>query len=352
MPDTPSPGPLRRKLRPPPGPLEQSGMTPAKAMRRALTRALEGCAGLEATVSGFLQDRATLADILTTLEGPRLVFMTQGQSGAIGLGIWDIAAVAAVVEHLVTGRVVPGPPEDRAPTPTDAAVLTDMFDRIMQQFDDTLAVADDLPPVTGFRASSVMENARAVALALDDVAYRRYRVSVDFSGGAKTGELQLIFPWRPESGASACRQQSREWALRWEQAVKASRARIEAVLFRLPMPLEKAMQLQVGDIVVLPRKALDNVSLEGPDRKAVAVGRLGQSHGMRAVRLHGNAAASPSPADLPQGALQTATSADIAGSLLPDQPGKSETPPALPVEGAGQDGADAPASSDPAIVGG
>ncbi len=336
MNDTPPPGPLRDKLRPPPGPLDQAGMTPAKAMRRGLTRALERCIGLEATVLGFEQDRLGLAALVGSLESNRLIFMTQRKCGAIGLGIWDMTAVSAVVEHMVTGRVVPGPAEDRTPTATDAAVLRDMFDRIMQQFDETLSAMETAPPVTGFRASSIMENARAVELALEEMDYRRYVISVDFSGGAKTGELQLIFPWHPEFGTSAQLSQSRRWSREWQAAVKSSRARLDAVLCRLPMPLEQVGEMRVGDLIKLPRSALDAVSIEGADGQAVATGRLGQAQGMRAIRLHG---LEPSPVDLPAAQPPDAGAGDGLEPLPQELlPATAEPAPPAVSPGPGQPG--------------
>ena len=54
---------------------------------------------------------------------------------------------------------------------------------------------------------------------------------------------------------------------------------------RVSLPLSRLMDLQVGELMALPRAGIDRISFEGLDGRAVAEGRLGQNRGMRAVRL-------------------------------------------------------------------
>jgi len=199
---------LRRKLGAPANPLEQAEMGPAKALRLAVARAAETCATLEAAVTGFAEQKLSLPDILTAVEDPHLIFMMRTDSGATGLALWEPAALSAVIEHLITGRVVPSQNVTRAPTRTDAAVITEILDKIMELFDKSMDEALEKPPVIGFRTASLLADGRAVAMALEDIAYRHYRVTIDFASGVKSGDLRLIFPWErplPDGGAGARR---------------------------------------------------------------------------------------------------------------------------------------------------
>ncbi len=351
MPGTEPDSPLlARKLAARPDPLERPGMTPAKAMRRALTRALDGCAGLEASVSGFGEDRLGLADVVESLSGPLLIFMTRGPEGAIGLGVWDLASVAAVIEHLITGRVVPAPPEERSPTPTDAAVLVEMFDRIMTRFDEFLEEAEERPPVAGFRAASIMEDGRAVSMALEDMEYRQYRIRIDFANGAKHGELRLVFPWCSPASALRGAAAARRWQREWQAVVKSASVTLDAVLHRVRMPLEQVAALRAGDVITLPRQALERVSIEGVDRRRIMFGKLGRLGAFRAVRLQGEgvreAPAGPALAAPRSSAGQGAPPAPGGGADAASGPGTAA--PAPDAEAAAGSAAASPAVPAPA----
>jgi flagellar motor switch protein FliM len=77
--------------------------------------------------------------------------------------------------------------------------------------------------------------------------------------------------------------------LDWDQSLSASVMRapasLRAELGRVTMPLSKVLELGVGGALTLPLSALEEVQLAALDGTVQAVGRLGQSRGMRAVRL-------------------------------------------------------------------
>jgi len=62
---------------------------------------------------------------------------------------------------------------------------------------------------------------------------------------------------------------------------------LDAVVSRVSLPLMRVMALKVGEVITLPRAAIDRICLEGLDGRALAEGRLGQNRGMRAIRLAG-----------------------------------------------------------------
>ncbi len=259
MPDDTSSDVLRRKIGEPPDPLALAGMTPAKALRLAVTRAAEEGASMVATLTSFEQERLSLEQVLQTLDDPALALELSGGDGLIGLAIWNIAAVSAVVEQLITGRVVPRDPDRRVPTRTDAAVICGIMDRILQRFDAEMTAADDRPPVTGFRARGVVEDARAAALMLADTDYRQYRLNIDFAEGARSGVLRLIFPWETADGALDPAAASDRWRREWQAAVRGSEVELRAVLYRLTLPLAELEALAPGQ--VLPE------ALRGPRRE-------------------------------------------------------------------------------------
>ena len=65
----------------------------------------------------------------------------------------------------------------------------------------------------------------------------------------------------------------------------ATPAQLEAVLHRMTIPLGAVTGLKVGDMIPLPMAAVELLRLEGLGGRKLVFGKLGQSHGHRAVRL-------------------------------------------------------------------
>jgi len=285
MPEQSAPSAIRRKLDAQTNPLDQDGMSPAKALRVAVLRAAEDAAELEAKLAGFSEEKTTLIDIVQRLEDPYLICLIEGPGGAVGLALWDCQIMSALVEQLITGRVVPSPADPRPPTRTDAAVIAEFMGMMLKVFDDGLAQIGDAPPVSGFRQVGLLEDSRAVTMALEDIDYRHYRLSLDLADGAKTGELQLIFPWNRVMPAASTGAGISRWKTDWRDVVKTTHAPIEAILHRTSMPISEIARLQVGTTILIPAEAIGAMSLEGENRHPVATGRLGQTNGHRAVRV-------------------------------------------------------------------
>lgn len=298
MPDPDTQPVLRRKIGAPASPFDQDGISPAKALRIAIARAGEAAAELEVAIAGFSETKVNLEEIAKILEEPHMIFKIISPVAGIGLALWDTQSVSAFLEQLITGRVVPSAAEKREPTPTDAAILSSVFNSIMSGFDAELGQIAGLPPVQGYRYAGTFDDGRAVSMALDDVAYRQYQVSLDLGNSAKKGMLHLIFPWEKASTGSA-NSGGKQWSNRWHDAVQDAEAPVLAILHRLAKPLSEIAQFEIGTTIAIPTEAIGMVSLEGQDHRAVAAGRLGQSNGHRAVRISLAAAATPDEAAIP-----------------------------------------------------
>ncbi len=276
---------LRLKIGAPANPFEQTGLSPAKALRIAFERAAEKSAEMEASIVGFTETRQTLVQVSQGIQGPNLINTIKGPGGAIGLAIWDMSAVSAFLEQLITGRIVPAQAETRAPTPTDAAVMVNILNLILGGFNTEMAAVPEAPPVIGFRQSGLLEDGRAVAMALEDIAYRVYELGLDMGNGAKKGQLRLVFPWDSATPQAGQGMGGSEWDKAWPQTIGGTQAAIQAILYRKSMSLNDITELQVGTLIPIPTEAIAAISLEGSDHRAVAMGRLGQSNGHRAIRV-------------------------------------------------------------------
>lgn len=276
---------LRRKAgagRPPP---EPSALSPGSLLRKAVSRAAEDMHELVASVAGFGENRLGLTALLETLPDPALLMSMTDANGRRGLAVADVQVISALVEHLTTGRIVPGEAAPRRPTRTDAVMVSDFLDRFLGLFDEMLQTLPDVPPVRSFRYSALLAEPRMVQMALEDVDYRLYRLRIDLGRGARSGEMLLAFPFAAARATGPGPADAAGWQRDLDAAVMQSEVPVRAVLHRVLMPLDDITRWRPGDMLDIPVAALTAVELEGIDRRVVATAKLGQVTGHRALRI-------------------------------------------------------------------
>jgi len=276
---------LRRKIaakRPKP---EMSRMSAQNALRQATVREAQKLGGLVAVVAELIQKRMIVSGLVDSLPDPAMILLLNGPEGAVGLAVMDAQFIAGVIEHITTGRVVPGLAEVRNPTQTDAIITADFIDCILAGFDRNLQSVPDAPPVSGFRYSTVLEGPRAVMLALPEIPYRSFQMTVDFAAGPKTGSISFVFPWYRANVELLGKQNSRNWQAVLHSSVSKAEVSLEAILYRFSISLSDVVNWDAGTVVPVPVSPLAAVDLIGSNGRKVSGAKLGQSTGMRAVRL-------------------------------------------------------------------
>ncbi len=98
-----------------------------------------------------------------------------------------------------------------------------------------------------------------------------------------TGRGPRPTPRATDTAASLAKAQA--WQVSLQAAVQGSTATLEAVIGRLRLPLSALMTLEAGMTLPLGPANIGTVTLHGPGGREVAIGRLGQSQGARALRL-------------------------------------------------------------------
>ncbi|EPX85622.1 FliM/FliN family flagellar motor switch protein [Salipiger mucosus] len=265
--------------------LEARAMSPAKALRRALSRTADVLWDLALVTHGVSQEILDQDGVIDLLPHDSLLLLLDGPEGAIGLAAVDREVMTGLIEVQTILQVTQMPIEDRALTQTDAAMMTPMIDGTMERLARYLQEHPLCPQIEGYRFGAMIEDARAAGLLLDAAGYRAFRVSVDLALGRRRGELMFILPERPENGARGAEVDSPGEPGPHEARMKLLPVRMDAVLCRLTLSLREAEALRPGDLLPLPPEALQGVLLHAASGEAVAGGRLGQLNGMRAVRL-------------------------------------------------------------------
>lgn len=276
---------LRRKIKALNVLSETGGRDAQKALRQAFARAAQETMGLEVVASGCTETRLSVGDIVEGLAETHLLLLLKGLEAVHGLAVVDFQMVAAIVEYQTTGRVVPEDAVAREATRTDAMMISELLDTVLAVFDAELAQLPDAPPASGFRTMVVLKDGRAVSMALEEVPFRQFSLTLDVGRGAKTGEIGLYFPHDPPRKENFRSQEVKDWQGQWQGHVMQLQAPIEAIIHRVSMSLEDVTALEVGSLIPVPAAKISAVSLEGVDGRNVAIGKLGQVSGNRAIRI-------------------------------------------------------------------
>lgn len=270
---------LRRLVRPttPPAPL-----TPARALRIAMTRAAERAVALPLAVLGVSEDEGPLDDLLSRLEeGLMLLALHEGEE-PVGLIALDAEARAAVIEVQALGRVSPSAPDAREITAADAALARPLLAAFLTEAETATAGTALGGWLRSPRLAARLPGPREATMLLPDGRYRVVRLSLDLGVGERQG-LVLLMVRLPGQTRAATSVEAGPVPTVAPQVLSAQ-ATLDAVLHRLSLPLSEAESLRVGQILALPGITVASVRLEGG---GVDLGsaRLGQVAGMRAIRI-------------------------------------------------------------------
>ena len=260
-----------------------------RAWRLSLARAARDQLKLPLEVVRLAVDRLSLAEVLELPPDHAMIVVLEGPRDGLGLMVIYAAVLAAMIEVQTIGKVALTAPVPRKPTRTDAAMVAPLIDAALTGLEAALLLETDLIWAGGFHYASFLEDPRPLGLLLEDTAYRVLTADVSLADGARTGAVLLALP-ADGRGAAPVGQTDKAAAGPAFSALLADQIEnadcvLEAVLTRVSMPLSRVLTMAVGEVITLPRAGLDRISFEGIDGRCVAMGKLGQNRGMRAVRL-------------------------------------------------------------------
>ena len=264
----------------------------AVSVPRALGRSLSIAAdalwalGLVATVRNdapLLSARA-----LSDLTGDQMLVLLEKDDAPCGLAAFDRALVTGLTEVQTLGKVTRFPLEDRPYTATDAAMVAPLLDAALHRFSSMLAGQPDLAHLQGYGFGALVEDPQAAGLVLDAGTSHVIGFDIGLAQDLRVGRAVFLFP-QPEEKPAADPMKSGKY----EAVMKLVPTRMQAILTRIHLPLEKAQALQPGDLLDISNDALAATAL------VVAGGHVaarGQINGYRAVRIGCDAALVHPPA--------------------------------------------------------
>lgn len=262
----------------------------------ALARAAAEGAGLDLRLPRWGSRRRSLAELVEDLPDRPLATLVDRPGGGLGAFVMSADLAAAMVETQTLGRLGSQPAPLRPPTPVDAALAADVIDRTLSRLEAAAALEAEGAWAAGYRYATFLAAPHTLPRLLEDQPYRCFWAEVDCGVPGRRGSALLALPAGAPARASAGSEVSADaadlvFAAALRAEVEAAAVTLEAVIARVALPLSQVMALAPGEVLRLPGAAVDRVDLLASGGVRVAGGKLGQTRGLRALRLDEAAAA-------------------------------------------------------------
>lgn len=261
-------------------------LTSTRALRLAVTRAADRSLGMTLTVAKVTEDLKPLDAMVALLPDEMSFVRLERGGGLIGLVALDVQLRAAANEMQTMGRVSTHKAADRPHTGTDMMLAAPLCDGVLSLLPQTTRGSDLDGWVDDVTLGDPFESLRAASLVMADADYRVMRVTVDLVPDARQGEMIIALPNHQTAAISTPEVMTDgTWNKRMHAAVSQAPATLQAVLHKMHLTLGYVDDLEVGHILPLSGATVGSVRLFAPDDVIVGKARLGQSAGMRAVRI-------------------------------------------------------------------
>jgi flagellar motor switch protein FliM len=270
-----------------PDPAPQAVRALGRALRHAATP-FEGLGLLPGDPA--LGPAGDLEQALAFLPEQGLLAVVEGAGGGRGLLALAPGLVDALVEVQTTGRIEPTEMPPRPVTRIDEALARDFIDLALAALgrESTGIAGRDWPARLSY--ASLLRDRKQITLLLPEGGYRVLQCEVGFDSVARRAQFTLVLPIEShgrEDAPDAPPPADAAWIAARARMVEGLELPLEAVLMRLRRPLAEVQGWMVGDLLRFDPADLQSVTLEAPGARALALGRLGQKGGRRAICLSG-----------------------------------------------------------------
>ncbi|WP_170587576.1 FliM/FliN family flagellar motor switch protein [Ruegeria arenilitoris] len=256
-----------------------------RALRLAIARAAVERFKLSASVIGAKQVSKCQEVVTSGLEDGQMFLLFSTKEGRVASVVLDVSLVSAVIQKQTMGEVFADPPQPRALTDTDAAMVVplveDMLERARKLVDDQ----SDAARLNGYEFASRAVDRRTLSLALVEDRYDAFEFTVELEGGVRQGTVLILLP-KISVAEGQAKHADLEPLKTLSQAAGVVRAELNAVICRMHLPLTTLSDLGIGDLLPLAGARLDRIDIAAIDRNQATTGRLGQCGGQRAVRIN------------------------------------------------------------------
>ncbi|MEP5153415.1 hypothetical protein [Planktotalea sp.] len=257
----------------------------------SLARAADQAFKLALRVGSIRQSRLELSDMVEQLDENWALFPLIHDDGSIGAMCIDPATNTAFVEQQTLGRVNAATSTSRKLTRTDKALALPFSDKFLRLFDKALEGAPTGYWTRGYRTEDAVETRHLMVLLLDASEYRGFEMSSEIAGSDRKSLIRLFLPMKepvqPKSLKSNKKDKEKPAKARpkLRNAALAASVEVDAIMCKITIPLTELHGLKEGQLLPLPKNAAQSAKLQDKIGQTALPVRLGQLHGMRAVRL-------------------------------------------------------------------
>lgn len=299
---------LREQVNKAPDP-DHAESTLAASLKLVMLRWLDHLPKAQVALVSARLDATNAAEVLDQITGTCFLCALDGARDQVGLAHLTHSMAQGLAELHALGQILPKEPTAQKPTRTDAALLMPLLQGFLERLAQPDTTTPILPGLADLNCGVFLPEARSAALVLEDRPLQILRCTFRLGASDRTGHLSLILHDRKIETAQMQERQVRQaaaqdWDMRWPDIVLGSQAQLNAILHRQTMTLAQLGTLQPGTVLGIPDACMEGVRLETMSGQMLAVGRLGQSRGQRALRLAappGDMVAAPSAPALPRG---------------------------------------------------
>lgn len=262
-----------------------------RAFRLGLGKAARDELKIQLEVEKLSIDRRSVAELVELVPDFALIAILNGPSAELGAIILSQTIVAGFIEAQTIGRVRGQDLLPRKPTRTDGAMVSGVIDSALSILEQSLSDTADIVWAGGFRCASFLEDPRPLPVVLEDAPLRVLTADVSLAGGLRKGKIYLALPAEGHTPLFRVDVKAGQddvtiaFGAALQDRVDGANVQLDAVLARISLPMDDVLNMAQGMIVPLQDAALDMISIEGADGRCVALGKLGQNRGMRALRL-------------------------------------------------------------------
>lgn len=261
------------------------------ALRLAIARAGREALNTDLLAEEVSHEQVNEAEsLIDPLDGFALVGKLASNGIDAGIFAVDASGIAAITSLRTTGHLPTTVPDRKAST-VETALAHPLVTGVILAWSAALSEDKDADArlIHGYRAAGRASSARALAMAMPQGPLNVYRVDVEFGGSAK-GKLVFAFPTErlgkgKLKGEEKSDTDSARWTKQFGDELLEAPTRIDAVLLRRPIAVAELRGLKPGQLLPVPKSALEDVVLLGTAGAVIGKAKLGQLSGYRAVRL-------------------------------------------------------------------
>lgn len=214
---------------------------------------------------------------------PHMISRLGSDDPATGMLVFDGVLTDALIEQQTLGRVSAAPRVERAVTAIDAALSSAFASSIITKLGSLTEDKSYAKALQGYSCGRPQIDRAVLSLALPSTFYDVMCVELDLGPGLKRGQAQLIVPASAVSKLSQTRQPSVNPDM--VETMQEATMRLRVQLPSIKLSLKTLLSLKPDSIVELTSEALTQARVLDIKGRKVAIAKLGQFQGNRAVRM-------------------------------------------------------------------